>query len=143
MARKTAADFDPELLVLFNAYVHGAIDRRGFLDKARKYAVGGITAAMLLDQLSPNFAEAQQVPPDDKRLKTERVSYPSPIRQREDERLSGAAGQRDGEAAGRSRGPREPRAEPAHRGHRSPARARQLHDLRARRAGGRRRLPGH
>ena len=78
MSRKTAADFDPELLVLFNAYVHGAIDRRGFLDKARKYAVGGVTAAMLLDQLSPNFAEAQQVPPEDKRLKTERVSYPSP-----------------------------------------------------------------
>jgi carboxymethylenebutenolidase len=78
MARKTAADFDPELLVLFNAYVHGAMDRRGFLDKAGKYAVGGLTAAMLLDQLSPNFAEAQQVAPEDKRLKTERLSYPSP-----------------------------------------------------------------
>ena len=78
MARKTAADFDPELLVLFNAYVHGAVDRRGFLDKARKYAVGGITAAMLLEQLSPNFAEAQQVPPEDTRLKTERAPYPSP-----------------------------------------------------------------
>ena len=78
MARKTAADFDPEVLVLFNAYVHGALDRRGFLDKAKKYAVGGVTAAMLLDQLSPNFAEAQQVKPDDSRLKTERVPYPSP-----------------------------------------------------------------
>jgi carboxymethylenebutenolidase len=78
MPRKTAADFDPEVLVLFNAYVHGAIDRRGFLDKAKKYAVGGLTAAALLDQLSPNFAEAQQVKPDDTRLKTERVSYPSP-----------------------------------------------------------------
>jgi carboxymethylenebutenolidase len=77
MARKTAADFDPELLILFNAYVHGAIDRRGFLDKAGRYAVGGVTAAMLLDQLSPNFVEAQQVAPDDTRLKTERVSYPS------------------------------------------------------------------
>ena len=78
MERKTTADFDPEVLVLFDAYVHGAIDRRGFLDKARKYAVGGVTAAMLLEQLSPRFAEAQQVPPDDKRLKTERVPYPSP-----------------------------------------------------------------
>ena len=78
MARKTEADFDPDLLVLFNAYVHGAIDRRGFLDKARKCTVGGLTAAMLLDQLSPNFVEAQQVSPEDKRLKTERVSYPSP-----------------------------------------------------------------
>ncbi len=78
MERKTAQDFDQELLILFDAYVHGAIDRRGFLDKARKYAVGGATAAMLLDQLSPKFAEAQQVPADDKRLTTERVSFPSP-----------------------------------------------------------------
>jgi carboxymethylenebutenolidase len=78
MERKTAQDFDEELLVLFDAYVHGAIDRRGFLDKARKYAVGGMTAAMLLDALNPKFAEAQQISPDDKRLKTDRVEYPSP-----------------------------------------------------------------
>ena len=78
IVRKTAADFDQELLILFDAYVHGAIDRRGFLNKASKYAVGGVTAAMLLDQLSPNFAAAQQVTPDDKRLKTESVEYPSP-----------------------------------------------------------------
>ena len=78
MERKTAADFDQELLILFDAYVHGAIDRRGFLNKASKFAVGGVTAAMLLDQLSPNFAAAQQVTPDDKRLKTESVEYPSP-----------------------------------------------------------------
>jgi carboxymethylenebutenolidase len=78
MERKTAQDFDQELLILFDAYVHGAIDRRGFLDKARKYAVGGMTAAMLLEALNPKFAEAQQVAPDDKRLKTERIDYPSP-----------------------------------------------------------------
>jgi carboxymethylenebutenolidase len=78
MERKTAADFDPEILVLFDAYVHGAIDRRGFLDKARKYAVGGVSAAMMLDALNPKFAEAQQVPADDKRLKIERLPYPSP-----------------------------------------------------------------
>ena len=78
MDRKTAADFDPELLILFDAYVHGALDRRGFLDKARKYAVGGMTAAMVLDALSPKFAEAQQVPKDDARLKTSYVEYASP-----------------------------------------------------------------
>src|SRR5262245_21677496 len=78
MERKKASDFDQELLILFDAYVHGAIDRRGFLDKARKFAVGGVTAAMLLDQLNPNFAEAQQVPKDDKRLKTEYLEYSSP-----------------------------------------------------------------
>jgi carboxymethylenebutenolidase len=78
MERKTANDFDQDLLILFDAYVHGAIDRRGFLDRAGKYAVGGVTAAMLLDMLSPKFAEAQQVPKDDKRIKTEYLDYPSP-----------------------------------------------------------------
>ncbi|MFN7979058.1 MAG: dienelactone hydrolase family protein [Vicinamibacterales bacterium] len=78
MSRKTAADFDPEVLILFDAYVHGALDRRGFLDKAAKYAVGGVTATMLLEQLSPKFAEAQQVAKDDARLKAEYVTYASP-----------------------------------------------------------------
>ena len=78
MERKTAADFDQELLILFDAYVHGDLDRRGFLDKARKYAVGGMTAAMLLDALNPKFAEAQVVPKDDARIKTEMAEYPSP-----------------------------------------------------------------
>ncbi len=78
MKRLTAQDFDQELLILFDAYVHGAIDRRGFLAGAQKFAVAGMTAGMLLAALSPNFAQAQQVTPDDKRLTTERVSYPSP-----------------------------------------------------------------
>ena len=78
MARKTAADFDPDLLVLFDAYVHGHIDRRGFLDKAGKYAVGGVTAAMLLDALNPDFVSAQQVVKDDKRIRAESLDYPSP-----------------------------------------------------------------
>lgn len=78
MERKKASDFDQGLLDLFDQYVHGAIDRRGFLDAAGKFAVGGMTAAMLLDTLSPRFAEAQQVPEDDKRLKTEYLEYPSP-----------------------------------------------------------------
>jgi carboxymethylenebutenolidase len=78
MERKTAHDFDQELLILFDAYVHGAIDRRGFLDKAAKYAVGGVTAAMLLDQLSPKFLEAQVIKPEDTRIKVQRVEYQSP-----------------------------------------------------------------
>lgn len=76
--RKTAHDFDQELLILFDAYVHGAIDRRGFLDKAAKYAVGGMTAAMLLDQLNPKFLEAQVIKPEDPRIKVQRVEYQSP-----------------------------------------------------------------
>jgi len=78
MERKTAHDFDQELLVLFDAYVHGALDRRGFLDKAAKYAVGGVTAAMLLDQLSPKFLEAQVVKPEDSRIKVQYVDFESP-----------------------------------------------------------------
>jgi carboxymethylenebutenolidase len=78
MERKTAHDFDQELLILFDAYVHGALDRRGFLDKAAKYAVGGVTAAMLLDQLSPKFLEAQVIKPEDSRIKVEKVEYDSP-----------------------------------------------------------------
>ena len=78
MERKTAADFDPELLVLFDAYVHGHVDRRGFLDRAGKFAAGGVTAAVLLDMLSPKFAEAQQVAPTDSRITAEYLEYPSP-----------------------------------------------------------------
>ena len=74
MERKKAGDFDQELLNLFDQYVHGDIDRRGFLDRATKFAVGGVTAGMLLDQLSPVFA--QQVAKDDKRLKTEYLDTP-------------------------------------------------------------------
>jgi carboxymethylenebutenolidase len=78
MTRKKASDFDQGLLDLFDQYVHGLIDRRGFLDAAGKFAVGGMTAAMLLETLNPRFAEAQQVPEDDKRLKAEYLDYPSP-----------------------------------------------------------------
>jgi len=78
MERKTAHDFDQEVLALFDAYVHGALDRRGFLDKAARYAVGGVTAAMLLEQLSPKFAEAQVVKPGDARLHARHVEYDSP-----------------------------------------------------------------
>src|SRR5262245_61676420 len=78
MERKKASDFDQELLNLFDQYVHGGTDRRGFLDRASKWAVGGLTAPMILDMLNPKFAEAQQVPKDDKRLKTEYAEYPSP-----------------------------------------------------------------
>lgn len=78
MDRKNASDFDQELLNLFDQYVHGSIDRRGFLDGAGRFAVGGMTAAMVLEALTPKFAEAQQVPKDDKRLKTEYLEYPSP-----------------------------------------------------------------
>lgn len=78
MPRKTAHDYDQELLILFDAYVHGGIDRRTFLDKAAKFAVGGVTAAMLLDELSPKFLEAQVVKPEDARIRQEYIEFDSP-----------------------------------------------------------------
>lgn len=75
--RLTAHDFDQELLVLFDAYVHGTLSRRGFLDQAQRYAKAGVTAAGLLAALSPNFALGQQVKSDDARLKTESITVPS------------------------------------------------------------------
>ena len=78
MERKTADDFDPELLDLFDQYVHGGVDRRQFLERASRFAVGGMTAAALLESLSPHYAWAEQVPKDDKRLQTEYVTYASP-----------------------------------------------------------------
>ena len=78
MQKKTASDFAPEVLQLFDQFVHGVIDRRGFLSGAAKYAVGGVTASMLLDMLSPQFAAAEQVAKDDKRLATKFIEYDSP-----------------------------------------------------------------
>ena len=76
--RLTAADFQPEVLRLFDQYVHGQLDRRGFLDRAARYAVGGATAAGMLAALSPNFAQAQQIGTDDARIKTTFVEFASP-----------------------------------------------------------------
>ncbi|MFS2026079.1 dienelactone hydrolase family protein [Massilia sp. CT11-137] len=77
MTRLTAADFDPEVLKLFDGYVHGRVSRRDFLSRASRYAAGGTTAAALLAQLSPSFA-APLVAPADARLKTRYVDFPSP-----------------------------------------------------------------
>jgi carboxymethylenebutenolidase len=78
MERKQASDFPPEVLKLFDGYVHGSVSRREFLDRAGKYAVGGFSALAMLEALSPNFAWAQQVKPDDRRIVAEYVSYDSP-----------------------------------------------------------------
>ena len=78
MERKKASDYPQELLDLFDLYVHGDLDRRGFLDRAGKYATGGVTAMALFESLRPNYAWAEQVPKDDKRLTTTYVTVPSP-----------------------------------------------------------------
>lgn len=76
--RMTAKDFPQELLDLYDFYAHGKITKREFLNGAAKFAAAGVTAAMLLNQLSPDYALAQQVAPDDPDIVTERITYPSP-----------------------------------------------------------------
>jgi carboxymethylenebutenolidase len=76
--RKKASDYPQELLDLFDRYVHGDIPRREFLDGAKKFATGGLTATAIWESLRPNYAWAQQVPKDDNRIKTEYVTVPSP-----------------------------------------------------------------
>jgi carboxymethylenebutenolidase len=78
MERKKASDFPPEVLRLFDGYVHGSLSRRDFIDRAAKFAVGGFTAAAMLEALKPNFAWAQQVAKDDARIHAEYLDYPSP-----------------------------------------------------------------
>jgi carboxymethylenebutenolidase len=76
--RRNASDYPQELLDLFDLYVHGELDRRGFIDRAGKFATGGVTATAIWESLRPNYAWAEQVPKNDSRLKTEYITVPSP-----------------------------------------------------------------
>ena len=67
--RKQASDYPQELLDLFHEYQHGDITRRTFLERAGKFAVGGVTVTALFESLRPNYAWAQQVPKDDQRIR--------------------------------------------------------------------------
>jgi carboxymethylenebutenolidase len=78
MKRHTAREFDQELLDLYDYYAHGQLTRRGFLERAGKFAVGGLTAAALLEMLGPDYTFAAQVPVEDTRVKSDHIKYPSP-----------------------------------------------------------------
>jgi carboxymethylenebutenolidase len=78
MGRRKANDFDQELLDLYDGFAHGMIERREFLDRAAKFTVGGITAAALLESLSPNYAHAKQVDEGDPRIEGAFIDYASP-----------------------------------------------------------------
>jgi len=78
MQRKKASDFHPRLLEMFDGYVHGKMTKREFLSNAGKYTAAGVTGAMILDQLAPNYAWAQQVAPDDPEIETMTAEYESP-----------------------------------------------------------------
>lgn len=76
--RKRASEFDQRVLEVFDGYVHGAISKREFISQAGKYAAAGVTGAMILEQLQPNYAWAQQVAPDDPDIETMETTYESP-----------------------------------------------------------------
>jgi carboxymethylenebutenolidase len=76
--RRKASDFDPRILEIFDGYVHGKMTKRDFIAKAGRYAAAGVTGAMILEQLQPNYALAQQVAPDDPAIETMTVTYDSP-----------------------------------------------------------------
>ena len=78
MVRMTAKDFPQELIELYDYYAHGRITKREFLDRAGKFAIGGLTAAALLKAMSPNYALASQVAEDDPAIVAARIAYPSP-----------------------------------------------------------------
>ena len=78
MTRLTAKDFPPEIIELYDFYAHGRITKREFLDRAGRYAVGGLTAAAILSMMSPDYALAQQVSFTDPGIVPEYVTYPSP-----------------------------------------------------------------
>ena len=76
--RKRATDFHPHILEIFDGYVHGVISKRDFIKQAGKFAAAGVTGAMILDQLQPNYAWVAQVEPDDPAILAERIGYESP-----------------------------------------------------------------
>jgi carboxymethylenebutenolidase len=78
MERKKASDYPQELLNLFDKYVHGEMERRDFLEAAKKFAVGGMTAMAIWESLRPNYAWAEQIKKDDPRIKTETATVDSP-----------------------------------------------------------------
>ena len=73
--RMRASDFHPHILEIFDGYVHGKLTKREFIQQAGRYAAAGVTGLMILNQLSPDYALAQQVSPDDPAIRTERVEY--------------------------------------------------------------------
>ena len=125
MERKKASDYPQELLDLFHEYQHGEIDRRDFLDRAQKFAVGGLTVAAIFESLRPNYAWAQQVPKDDSGIKTELRDRTVAAGQRDDQGLPRAAGERRREAARPCWSIHENRGlNPVHRGRRAAVRGR-------------------
>ena len=78
MKRKQASEVGQEVLDIYDDYAHGRLDRREYVKRLAAFAVGGLTVEALLQNLSPNYAWAEQVAPTDERIKTEMITYASP-----------------------------------------------------------------
>jgi carboxymethylenebutenolidase len=69
---------DRRILDLYNEYVHTALPRRDFLTRLAKIAGGSAAALAVLPLIEPNYAQARQVEPEDKRLKCEKIEFNGP-----------------------------------------------------------------
>src|ERR1051325_5230487 len=87
--RMKASDFPQEVLDIFHLFIHGDIDRREFVERAAKHTAGTVAAAAMLDMLAPNYAWAEQVAKDDKRIKAQYITYPSPNGNAADGKMKG------------------------------------------------------
>src|SRR3984885_6034479 len=67
-----------EAIALYNLFIHGEISRRDFMDGLQRFAIGGLTAAALMEALMPNYAQGQQVSKTDDRIKASYETVPSP-----------------------------------------------------------------
>jgi carboxymethylenebutenolidase len=68
MERMKASDFDQRILDLFDGYVHGALTKREFLERAAVFAGTAVAASAAFEALKPNYALAAQVPPEPARV---------------------------------------------------------------------------
>ena len=69
---------DRRIIDLYNEYVHTALPRREFMTRLASIAGSSAAAMAVLPFSEPNYAQARQVEPDDKRLKTEKIEFAGP-----------------------------------------------------------------
>ena len=67
-----------EAIQLYNLFIHGEISRRDFMGGVQRFAIGGLTAATIIQALMPNYALGQQVSKTDDRIKATYETVPSP-----------------------------------------------------------------
>src|SRR6187397_852090 len=71
-------DIKQEVFDLYDDYAHNRVDRRDFMQKLSRYAVGSLTVPALMSFLMPDYIDAIQIKKDDPRLKSAYINYQSP-----------------------------------------------------------------